>query len=294
VSSVAFDGWAPVEQHDTDLVPAGAAAAMHSLLDAPGDPPRTGDPLPTLWHWMAFVPRVPQSQLGADGHPAKGTFLPPVPLPRRMFAGATLDLPTPIAVGEPIHRRGVVSSVEEKTGRSGSLVFVKVAYDYDAGGASAISEVQDIVYREPVPGSGDRATSPSPDLVPDEWTWARDVEITPTLLFRFSALTYNAHRIHYDREYATAVEGYPGLVVHGPFQAVALAELCRRHAPDRRLTRFEFRAVGPAFDDGPLLLRGRPDNDRVTLAAFDHHGRQTVKAHAAWELDGSQARTEQE
>jgi 3-methylfumaryl-CoA hydratase len=156
------------------------------------------------------------------------------------------------------------------------LVFVNVKHEV-TGGGTAVDE-QDIVYREPASGPTP-AAEPAP---PEEWDWAWDFAITPTLLFRFSALTYNAHRIHYDRRYATEEEGYPGLVVHGPLQAVALAELCRRHAPDRHLASFTFRALSPAFDDGALLLRGRPDGEAVELAAFDHRGARTMTAEATF------------
>jgi 3-methylfumaryl-CoA hydratase len=249
--------WQPVTEVATDTVTAAAAAALHGLLDASGDPPADGDPLPALWHWLAFLPRVPQRDLGADGHPKKGGFLPPVPLPRRMFVGGRIRFGTAAYVGAPLLRSSTVASVEDKTGRSGRLVFVAVHHQLATpDSATAIVEEQDLVYREPTPQQA--AEVPVSESEPTgSWPWTWDVAIDPTVLFRFSALTYNAHRIHYDRPYATGVEGYPGLVVHGPLQAVALAELCRRQLPDRALTSFRFRALRPAFDDGPLQLRGR-------------------------------------
>ena len=299
--------WSPSEEVVHDVVTASRAAALHGLLDAPGEPPREGAPLPILWHWLAFLPTVPQSQLGPDGHPRLGGFLPPVQLSRRMFGAGEVTLGAArdergeasdggrrgagaLRVGEPLERRGTVSDVRSRTGRSGELVLVTVGYEVK-GADGSLGERQELVYREApsrppageaTPAQGAGSAAASAPIGPDHagWEWGIDLEVGPTLLFRFSALTYNAHRIHYDRAWATEVEGYPGLVVHGPLQAVALAELCRRYVPDRRLCRFQFRAVSPAFDDGPVLLRGRPleDDGAVALEAFDHHGATTMTA----------------
>lgn len=270
-------GWEPSVDEADDVVTVAAVAALHGLLDAPGPAPAAGESVPPLWHWLAFLPRAPQRELGPDGHPRRGTFLPPVALPGRMFAGGRLTFAGggPL-VGAVARRSSSVVSVEEKSGRSGELVFVTVRHELSGG----VVEEQDLVYREPAaPMAPDDAAGAPP---PGEWAWAWDLPIDPTLLFRFSALTYNAHRIHYDRAYATAVEGYPGLVVHGPLQAVALAELCRRHAPTRSLATFRFRALRPAFDDGPLQLRGTPGAHEIGLAAHDHAGRPTMTATATF------------
>jgi 3-methylfumaryl-CoA hydratase len=307
VTALEGSDWSPTEDVVRDVVTTARAVALHGLLDAPGDPPRDGAPLPMLWHWLAFLPAVPQAQLGPDGHPHLGGFLPPVQLPRRMFGAgevtqqADRDQPAEggdgetsyageLRVGEPLERRGAVTDVRSRTGRSGELVIVTVGYEVTCPGGSLV-ERQELVYREAasrppngtaIPGHGaGSAAGPTP-AGPDHasWEWGIDLEVQPTLLFRFSALTYNAHRIHYDRAWATEVEGYPGLVVHGPLQAVGLAELCRRFVHDRRLCRFQFRAVSPTFDDGPLLLRGRPgeDDGAVVLEAFDQHGATTMTA----------------
>lgn len=271
------EDWQPVTEVITDTVTAGAAEALHGLLDAPGDPPGDGDPLPALWHWLAFLPRAPQRELGADGHPQRGTFLPPIALPRRMFAGGRFAFDGVVTVGELLVRTSSVTSVEEKDGRSGRLVFVTVRHEIGRdGGQPAIVEEQDLVYRGP---SASAATRPDP-AASLTWPWSWDVAIDPTLLFRFSALTYNAHRIHYDRRYATEEEGYPGLVVHGPLQAVALAELTRRNRPDESLTSFRFRAVRPCFDDSPLKLRGRSQGGHVELEALGAGDQTTMKAEA--------------
>lgn len=280
--------WAPVAEERDDTVTVTAAAALQGLLDADGPPPGTGEPLPPLWHWLAFLPDAPQRHLGPDGHPKLGGFLPPPRLPRRMFAGGRIELSAAVAVGQPLHRHSLVTSVTEKSGRSGDLVFVEITHELSAGGRPAITEVQDLVYRG---GGGDGAAAgqagqgaqAAPDHDRDAgWTWRHELATDPTLLFRFSALTYNAHRIHYDRAYATEVEGYPGLVVHGPLQAIALAELCRRHVGDRQVVSFVFRARRPAFDGTPLQLRGRlNDDDHVELVALDDAGQPTMTAQAA-------------
>ncbi len=277
--------WAPVAEERDDTVTATAAAALHGLLDADGPPPETGDSLPPLWHWLAFLPDAPQRRLGPDGHPGQGGFLPPTRLPRRMFAGGRIELSGAVAVGQRLHRHSLVTSVTEKSGRSGDLVFVEITHELSAGGRPAGTEVQDLVYR----GSGgdaaaaNQAAPAAPGHDRDaSWVWRHELGTDPTLLFRFSALTYNAHRIHYDRAYATEVEGYPGLVVHGPLQAIALAELCRRHVGGRQVVRFVFRARRPAFDGTPLQLRGRlNDDDHVELMALDDAGQPTMTAQAA-------------
>ena len=269
--------WQPATEVVSDTVTAGVVEALHGLLDAPGDPPGDGEPLPALWHWLAFLPRVPQRELGADGHPQRGTFLPPIALPRRMFAGGRCTFDDVVTVGEPLVRTSSVASVEEKNGRSGKLVFVTVRHEIGRdGGPPAIVEEQDLVYRGP---SAPVASAPHP-AASLNWPWSWEMAIDSTLLFRFSALTYNAHRIHYDRPYAIEQEGYPGLVVHGPLQAIALAELSRRHRPGERLTSFRFRAVRPCFDDAPLKLRGRAGDGHIDLEALDAGDQTTMQAEA--------------
>jgi 3-methylfumaryl-CoA hydratase len=242
-----------------------------------------------LWHWLAFLPDASQAELGSDGHPRLGTFLPPTRLPRRMFAGGRIEFGSPIAVGEFIRRRSVVTSVTEKFGRSGELLFVEVTHELSCDSQTSVTETQDLVYR-PASPSGAATGSPATtggtaDAGADDrnWAWGLELATDPTLLFRFSALTYNAHRIHYDRAYATEVEGYPGLVVHGPLQAIALAELCRRNARDRRVATFTFRALRPAFDGAPLQLRGRArDDNHAELLALDRDGQRTMTADVAF------------
>jgi 3-methylfumaryl-CoA hydratase len=261
-----------------DSIPAGAAEAMHTLLGAPGDPPGVGDPLPPLWHWMAFLPRVGQAALRADGHPREGVHPPGVGRRRRMFVGARVWLDGALVVGESVARRTELAGVMTKRGSAGDLVFATLRHHL-SGAAGSLEEEQDLVFLVDQPAARSVADD---EPGPDGWAWAAELAVDPTLLFRFSALTYNAHRIHYDRGYATAVEGYPGLVVHGPLQAMALAGLARRHAPERPVADVRFRTVRPAFDDGPLLLRGRPVDDGAELAAFTHDGRRTAAVELRW------------
>lgn len=284
-----FEGWEPRTVVESDDVTPGAALALHGLLDAPGAAPADGEPLPMLWHWLAFLPRVPQSELGDDGHPRLGSFLPPVALPRRMFAGARLSMRRPLTVGAGLTRRGVVASVRNRHGKSGELCFVTVKYEITDGRGGELEEEQDLVYlaapRAPAAPGPPAASHGEPGVEGEETdsdhAWALDIEISSTLLFRFSALTYNAHRIHYDREFARDIEGYPDLVVHGPLQAVLLAELCRRAAPDQPLEQFSFQAKSPAFQGGTMRFRGRPGDDgKVSLEARDDHGLVTMVADA--------------
>ena len=279
--------WRPVVEEAEDLVSPAVARAMHGLLDGDGAAPVADDPLPPLWHWLAFLPRTPQRDLGEDGHPRRGAFMPPAE-GRRMFAGGDLRFSGVIPVGASVRRSSVVSNVEEKRGRSGSLVFVTVTHDHSVDGHGVVLETQDIVYRPAPTGSASPAPAAAPSAPVDgaegAWDWRFDLDTHPTSLFRFSALTYNAHRIHYDRTYATEVEGYPGLVVHGPLQAMALAELCRRNLPDRVMRSFRFRAVRPAFDGHPLGVSGRLAGvDNVSLAVLDHTGQVTMRAEAELE-----------
>jgi len=275
--------WQPTLDVQRDTIAPTAAAALHDLLDGEGTPPAPGDPLPPLWHWLAFHPRAAQRDLGRDGHPGTGTFLPPTEGRRRMAAGGTVTLHAPLPVGATVRRESLVTAAEEKQGRSGNLLFVTVEHrifvENSPHDVPSVVEHQNIVYRTPEPsppGGGDG------DAGDETWPWMAELATEPTALFRFSALTYNAHRIHYDLPYTTTVEGYPGLVVQGPFQAIGLAELCRRFAPGRTVASFTFRAQRPAFGDNPLRLAGRPADDAVELAAIDHTGSVTLRATATF------------
>lgn len=229
----------------------------NALLAALGESRRVanGDALPYLHHWLYFWNVQPPLGLGSDGHPAKGGFLPPVPLPRRMWAGGRLKFERPLRVGETVSKTSTIRKVEAKSGKSGNLVFVTVSHELAGSEGVAVIEEQDIVYREPAaPGS---IAAPASDAPAPDAAWRRDVEPDTVLLFRYSALTMNGHRIHYDRPYAIEEEAYPALVVHGPLQATLLAELAAERL-GKPLTGFDFRGQSPAFDGRTLNLCGEP------------------------------------
>ena len=261
-------------EDDIALAPALAAAAMlDDLVTQLG----RGSALPPLWHWFYFLPKAPHSKLGTDGHPERGDFMPPVPLPRRMFAGARLRFHHPLLIGKPTLREGVIRNVVLKSGRTGSLAFVTVGYSFRQDDVLCLEEEQDIVYRDP----GAPIPAPTPVDLPRlaQGTWSRVVIPDPRLLFRFSALTFNAHRIHYDRPYAMSEEGYPGLVVHGPLTAVLLMELVR-HNTSRRIAGFSFRGQAPLFDLAPFRLVGMPTDGRVELEAQGPDAKTAMSATA--------------
>ncbi len=214
--------------------------------------------MPPLWHWIYFLEGAPREELGRDGHPARGGFLPPVPLPNRMWAGGRVAFDSPVPLGAPMRRRSRILSVEAKHGRSGPLVFVTVRHEVFAEGRRRIAEEHDIVYREP-PAHG---TPPPAGEVPPPGEQRRTIEPDSTLLFRYSALTFNGHRIHYDLDYCRTVEGYPNLVIHGPLVATLLAAFAEE-AGGRPLRRFEYRAVKPAFLGTTLTLEANREGERV-------------------------------
>jgi len=252
--------------------------AMGATLDHPAADVPPGTPLPPLWHWLYFLPLHRQSDIGADGHARRGGFLPPVPLPRRMWAGSQFEFHAPLRVGDTVLRRSTLVDVTSKNGRSGALVFVKVKHELFANGAAAptLTEFHDIVYREAKkPGDVEPPPQPAP-----AGEWQREIVPDDVLLFRYSALTFNGHRIHYDRRYVTGVEGYPGLVVHGPLIATLLLDLLHRHAPGAEVVAFRFKAVRPTFDLHPFKVSGTRDGRTVTLWAQDHEGWLTMDAIA--------------
>jgi 3-methylfumaryl-CoA hydratase len=237
----------------TDEITVPPVGALAAVLDRERAPLR-GEAIPPCWHWLYFLPLRRQSELGPDGHPRRGSFLPPVPLPRRMWAGSRLEFWHPLHVGETVTRTSRIQNVSVKEGRSGPLVFVHVRHEIGTAAATALVEDQHIVYRE-LPGPG-RDTPPATPA-PGDWQWRREIQPDAVLLFRYSAVTFNSHRIHYDHRYSTDVEGYPGLVVHGPLVATLLLELLHEHVPDARVARFEFRAVAPLFGHARFQLCGR-------------------------------------
>ena len=270
--------WIGRKEADVDYVTVPAVHRLAATLDR-GDPmPKMGDPLPVGWHQILFPRVVRQSQIGADGHPERGDFLPPVPLPRRMFAGKRTTFHADLKVGDAVRRESVIMEVNIKQGRTGQMVFVTVKTDMTSPRGLAITEEQDFVYREAAPGG----TPPQPPQpAPGKAVWSRVVTPDPVMLFRYSALTFNGHRIHYDLPYVTKVEGYPGLVMNGGLTTLLAFELARTHAstPIRTISSRNVRAL---FANQPITLGGEPslDNKTATLWALNPDGALALTAEA--------------
>jgi 3-methylfumaryl-CoA hydratase len=248
--------WIGKTESVNDVVTPVPIAALAATLDID----HSFDRLPPLWHWLYFLPVHRSSELGPDGHPKRGGFLPPVPLPRRMWAGGRVEFRHPLRAGERITRTSRIADVQFKDGRSGPLVFVLVRHEISNTAGVALTEEHDIVYRDL-----SAAGAVLPAQAPDDAAWERVIHPDDVLLFRYSALTFNGHRIHYDRRYATEVEGYPGLVVHGPLIATLLVDLVRTALPQAVVSRFEFRAVSPLFDTAPFSVCGKLEADGATI-----------------------------
>ena len=291
--------WQPGSAEMSRRVDPWPAAAFAGLIGAPVPPLETGDPLPPMWHWFTLLEHPAQAELGADGHPARGPFLPPIPGRRRMWAGGRLRLAAPIPVGAQLSARSSVAAVSIKSGHRGELAFVTVRHELSVDATPAGVEEQDIVYRSAPDQTGPRRTTPEApgtSAVPEppenrgtpaapgppetpgtpaapgpNGAWRAELATDPVLLFRFSALTYNGHRIHYDRPYATQVEGYPDLVVHGPLLALLALELPRVRAPGRAVRSFGYRLVRPAFVPATMVSEARLEGATVelTVAAKD-------------------------
>jgi 3-methylfumaryl-CoA hydratase len=264
-----------------DTIGATPVVALNATLDHAPLAVAPGMALRPLWHWLYFLPLHRQGEIGPDGHARRGGFLPPVPLPRRMWAASQLEFRAPIRVDDRVERRSTIVAVTTKEGRSGPLVFVTVRHEVRCNGnvEPALVELHDIVYREArQPGDAE----PAPQRAPAEAPWRREIAADPVLLFRYSALTFNGHRIHYDRRYVTEVEGYPGLVVHGPLIATLLLDLVRREHPDAEVAAFRFKAIRPTFDLQPFYVNGAPQSDdrSIKLWAEDHEGWLTMDAVA--------------
>ncbi|WP_439678421.1 FAS1-like dehydratase domain-containing protein [Embleya sp. MST-111070] len=262
--------WSPEAITDDDVLSPGPVAALSAVLDLSGPVAGVGDPLPPLWHWLYFLRWPAQRDLGADGHPLNGQFLPPIPDRQRMFAGGRCLFTRPLVVGEPVRRLTALDSVTTKHGSTGELLFVSVRSEFRQRGATCVVEEQDIVYRSGRgaarhPAELDTAAAPRSE---QEWRFPLDVD--PTMLFRFSALTANAHRIHYDMPYVTDREGYPGLVVHGPLLVLAMLELVRRNSPTRAVRSLSYRLRRPVFAGERLLASGAPAEYGAALRIATH------------------------
>lgn len=266
-------GKSEIREDQVSLVPMQALAAT---LDRTGPPPMEGDPVPPCWHWLYFLPLQAMADAGPDGHPQRGGFLPPVPLPRRMWAGSRMTFFHALRVGNAVRRTSRITSVVSKQGRGGELIFVQLHHEITDVLGIAITEYQDIVYRGmPQPGA-----APKPRSARTDEQFSRRVAPDPVLLFRYSALTFNGHRIHYDRPYAMNEEGYPGLVVHGPLIATLLLDQLHRCQPDCVVNTFEFKAVSPLFDTAAFQVCGRIDGDVASLWARGPDGQLAMEASA--------------
>lgn len=274
-------GRTEVRKDDILGFPVSAFAATLDRSDEISSAP--GAELPALWVWLYFLPLAPMSEIGPDGHPRRGGFLPPIALERRMWAGSRCVFHGALKIGDQAERTSTILRIAEKTGKAGPMVFVTVRHEIRSGTGLVFEEEQDIVYV----AMPDRLATPEPVPLPP-CDWQETVTVDPVLLFRFSALTFNGHRIHYDRDYATAVEKYPGLVVHGPLQALMLFEAARRRMPERRPARFEFRGIRPLFDKDSLTLSGRSRSDGgMDLFTGTASGATGMQAALHWQPDGS-------
>jgi len=268
-------GWIGNTRSVTDTITPRLAASLAAVLDETVDLAE-GDPAPAGIHWCLSPDIAPMAGLGADGHPARGGFLPPVPLPRRMWAGGRLRFHGNFRVGERVRRDSVIRDVAAKEGRSGALCFVTVAHEYHGAAGLVLSEEHDIVYRAIAP-----TVLPEPPAAPRQGDIRAEIEASPVLLARYSAVTFNGHRIHYDRDYAREEELYPGLIVHGPLQATYLLRMAR-DAFGAMPARFDFRGRAPLFDGGTFSLEARRDgDDRLELWTAARNGAVTLEAEAA-------------
>jgi len=270
--------WIGRSETREDVVTVAPLVALAGLLDRDDPVPRAGDAAPPLAHWLYFLPAYRISESGPDGHALKGSFMPPVPLPRRMWAGSRLEFLRPLAVGAAVKRVSTIKDVAMKEGRSGPLVFVTVRHEVSDTQGIVLTDEHDIVYR------GEAALAPRDTPAPGGETWRREIRPDPVLLFRYSAVTFNSHRIHYDPPYATGVEGYPGLVVHGPLIATLLVDLLRRSQPGARLRSYDFRAMKPLFDTAAFETCGLPDpaGGAAKLWTRDCAGAVTMQANATY------------
>jgi 3-methylfumaryl-CoA hydratase len=274
MSATELLAWAGRTETVADTLCVFPARGLAALFDLDWVP-QAGETLPPLWAWLYFLAVAPQSGIGPDGHPKRGGFLPPVALERRMWAGGRLSFHGPLRLGEPARKRSEILKIEEKDGKAGPMVFVTVRHEVTGAAGLAIAEEQDIVYlRMP-----DRFAPPPGKTLPDGLAFEDGFAAGAVALFRFSALTFNGHRIHYDLPYARDVEKYPGLVVHGPLQALLLFEAARRRHPGRPVTAFDFRAVRPLFDFDRVRIAGKPDGAEA-LDLFTANGDGLVSMQA--------------
>jgi 3-methylfumaryl-CoA hydratase len=278
--NVGFEAWIGRQRRHRQVLDPWRVQALSAVLEL--GVPSPAQYLPGLWHWLYFLETATRSQIGADGHPRKGDFMPPVSNPRRMFAGARTRYHQPLLIGAPANLLETIRRIEEKPGKSGTMTIVSVAYEYSQDGKLCVDEERDFIYL-PAVSPGKIAAPLENELSPlPESEWMLDLVTDPVQLMRFSALTFNSHRIHYDADYARQEEGYPALVVHGPLTAILLSELCRLRC-ERELAEFSFRAKSPVFVGQALRLRGEIDaNNCASLTAYTPAGQAALSASAAF------------
>jgi 3-methylfumaryl-CoA hydratase len=272
--------WIGRSEKASDIVTAQLVRGLRATLFLEIGTPKPGDAAPFTVHWCLAQPVYPMSELGPDGHPARGGFLPPVPLPRRMWAGGELEFLEPLRVGDETTRTSRISDVTMKTGNTGALCFVSVEHLITTSRGLAIRERQDIVYRDVSPTQAAAPAKPAP---PPPAARHRESHIAdPVLLFRYSALTFNGHRIHYDRDYVTKVEGYPGLIFHGPLQAALLVEFAAKLHGGTAPKKFSYRGVQPLFEGGEFSVNANDADAGMELWTANSAGQPTMKGTATW------------
>jgi 3-methylfumaryl-CoA hydratase len=274
----AWDNWIGRQLHQSDILTPAMLTRFRAALDSGA----AGDIAAQAVHWCLCTPEAATADLGEDGHPRRSdsadSFLPPIPLPRRMWASSKVEFHAPISVGAAIERTSTVASITEKSGGSGPLVFVEIAHTTKADNVLAVSETQTVVYREASTAAPTPLGEGEVDL--SGWQWHREIMPSETLLFRYSALTFNTHRIHYDAPYAVNEERYRGLVVHGPLTATLLLDLAQRELGANTLKSFAFRGQAPAFVGEALHLVGKQEGSEITLTALGSDGRMVMSANA--------------
>jgi 3-methylfumaryl-CoA hydratase len=273
--------WIGRTEEKTDIVTAQLVAGLRSVLFLDVGKPKDGDAAPLTAHWCLTLPVVPMSEVGPDGHPNRGGFLPPVPLPRRMWAGGAINFAEPLRVGDVVTHTSTIKDLTLKEGSTGLLCFVSVDHVYRTPRGVAIRERHDIVHCE-MPTGGQSATPAKPPAAPAAAQHSERHLADPVLLFRYSALTFNGHRIHYDRDYVTKVEGYPGLIVHGPLQAALLIELAAKLNGGRAPATFVYRGLQPLFDGSEFSVNASEISAGLDLWTANAKGEPTMRGTASW------------
>ncbi|WP_234683581.1 FAS1-like dehydratase domain-containing protein [Bradyrhizobium monzae] len=271
--------WIGRSTEATDIVTAQLVMGLRATLFQEVGEPKTGDAAPFTVHWCLAQPVFPMSMLGPDGHPTRGGFLPPVPLPRRMWAGGEIEFLQPLRVGDESTRTSRIADVQVKSGSTGTLCFVSVEHSISSPRGVAIRERQDIVYREMTTSAPASAKTPPPPPKPQH----RETHVSdPVLLFRYSALTFNGHRIHYDRDYVTKVEGYPGLIFHGPLQAALIIEMAAKLRSGKPPKKFTYRGLQPLFEGSEFSINANETAEGMELWTANAEGQPTMKGTAVW------------